>query len=196
MLGHPSATLAQTSGVSRRARCVFAATLVVAALTLACGGSGASERSSSGDVTTGPPLTLQAYFQRLSGAFYRFESGLSSDPEVSDPAGRGLSTLLEAMLASIEQLETATASFRDTLVTLNPPPDASEAHQSFIAAVERDLDSIQQARQNAEQTEDLNAIMETLKPAGASSPGFLERCLGLQAIADEKEIGIALPCEE
>jgi hypothetical protein len=189
------APLPRTSG---RACGAFAAALVVAALTLSCNGSGGSGRGPSGarDITPGPPLTLQEYFQQVDGAFTRLESDLSSDPEPSLPAGGGLSSLVEALRASLDQLETATASFRDDLLALDPPAEASQAHQSFVKAVERDLDSIQKVRENAEQTDDLDAITEALRSAGRSSPESRDRCRDLQAISDENGVEIQLPCEE
>lgn len=175
------------------------AALLAGTLLGACGDGGGQDGAAKAEVTPapGPPLTLRQYFDELREAFVRLESNIAS---LSEPTGADDSADMSAVIAdvarSLASLSQATATFRDEVLSLNPPPEVAAKHQAFAAALVEEARLIRELSLSASGAGTLEELTEIFQEAEGLQVGARERCLDLQAVAEANGVPVDLPCEE
>lgn len=208
---------------------LFIAALLLALGTIAaaCGGNGdgatsvdetpAGETTPSGDVTPSGgetptddaagdhmgELTLEEYFQQVDVVFGQtgerfdvvgeFDEGVTPDSTDEE--------VLDAFREWFPELATVLGEGIDGMENIEPPAQAEEAHEEWLAAaalveaLTQDLLDEFEEVETADDLEDFVARFDEPEFVEASEGGP-EACLGLQGIADANGIDVDLECEE
>ena len=166
---------------------VVVALMAGSALLAACGGGG-----------SGKELTLDEYFQQLQDIKENYDArGAALDEKSMDPAEG------EEVAAFQEYFAKGQVIFADTLndvKNLNPPAEAKDAHDEFVAALEGGQTALEDFSDQVADVESLSELMATIaeletKGFDAAFEAIDNACAKLQAIADENNIDVDLDCQ-
>ncbi len=178
--------------MKRLSGALFAAGALLALATVAAGCGGDDE------------LTLEEYFQQvdvvLGQARERFDVVEGEFDEGVAPDSTD-EEALDAFRESFVKMVTVLGEGIDGMENIEPPAEAEEAHEEWLAAAalvealtQGLLDELEEV-ETADDLEDFVARVYEPEFAEASERG-LEACLGLQGIADANGIDVDLECEE
>ena len=162
---------------------MVASLLAVGAIAVGCGGNG--------------ELTLEEYFQRVDvvlgqtgeqlDVVREFDERVTPDSTEED--------LLDAFREWFREMATVLGEGIDGMENIEPPAEAEEAHEEWLAAsalVEAVSQDLLDEVETADDLEDFVARPEFVEASERGS----EACLGLQGIADANGIDVDLECEE
>ncbi len=172
-----------------RASLIGAAGLALAIVGMACGGG------------EGP--ALEGYFAELDTILRDTNSQLDSINADFDTAYAQAGSDEEAVSVFLDYVSRSRAVVSDAkgrLEALDPPSEAKDAHEAFVGAVSGKMDltaDLDSKLQDAETTDDITRIFGDIQEEGEAADSAADAaCFGLQAIADENNIGVDLKCGE
>lgn len=139
----------------------------------------------------GGALTLDAYFEKLQKLDDQFEE----DSAALDAAFE--SQDLDDIKSAVADGTDSTEEFIDDLDALEPPADAQEAHDEAVTAGKEFLVALRDFNDDVQDADSTDALQEIPFDAiGEASDAFNDACLGLEALAADKDIELDLNCEE
>jgi hypothetical protein len=170
-------------------RSLMAVLAVVAGslLLAACGGGGG-----------GDELSLEEYFQQLDGIESNIETGVAALDEQSTGV---IGEDVEATQVYVDGYQVVIGQGVEDMKALDPPSEAGDAHDEFVAALSGMLplwqDLSDQLKETETSEEMLTVLMGTQSEESwtTATQRFIDACLDLQGIADENGFDIDLSCE-
>ena len=156
-------------------------------LLAACGGGGDGEE-----------LSLDEYFQQLDSIEEGIKTGIGGLEEAS--AGV-IGEEVEATRVYVDGYQGIVGEGIDNMKELDPPSEAGDAHDEFVAALSGMLPLWQDLSDQLKDIETTSEMQTLLMGTQAEEPWleatqrFADACLDLQGIADEKGFDIDLDCE-
>jgi hypothetical protein len=146
-------------------------------------------------------LTLEDFFQEMKAALDAQISGVAAvpDPQINDD-----DTLDDGerarVLANLDAQTQMRDDLRATLAALQPPDQAAQAIDELLAALDAQIAVLIGLRpdfESADSPDDLEALSgQVLSGAEVAGPflQFSQACSALQAIANDSDVAVTLPC--
>lgn len=167
---------------------------VVLLIAVACGGGGGNGANGTDMPVQTPQMSLEEYYQELSAALGRLEQAAGSAAQapqgVSSPEG-----LLQFFADALASLQEATLVFIQEIEALQPPEEASAAHQAFLEAARTDYESLRRLTEDVRDADNIEEAMAVVEARAELIAKSREPCRQLQQIAREHNIDVELPCE-
>ena len=165
-------------------RIAMLAGCALALVAIACAGGGDGEEP-----------TLEEYFTRLEVMLDDVaERTNDEDPFAEPDESASVEEQLEAVANFVADFGEAAGDFSDDLAALRPPPEAQAAHEALADAAQdlaENLDEALDLLENETSGTTLVDAFALLEEGGDPEAA----CNGLQDVADENEIAVALNCE-
>jgi len=146
----------------------------------------------------GEELSLDEYFQQLDS----IEEGIKTGTAALDEASAGvIGEDVEATRVYIDGYQGVVGEAVNDMKDLDPPSEAGDAHDEFVAALSGMLPLWQDLSDQLKDIETTSEMQTLLMGTQAEEPWleatqrFADACLDLQGIADEKGFDIDLDCE-
>lgn len=160
----------------------------------ACGGGSGNGANGTEMPVQTPQMSLEEYYQELSAALGRLEqaagSAAQAPQEVSSPEG-----LLQFFADALASLQEATLVFIQEIEALEPPEEASAAHQAFLEAARSDYESLRRLTEDVRDADNIEEAMAVVEARAELIAKSREPCRQLQEIAREHNIDVELACE-
>jgi hypothetical protein len=145
----------------------------------------------------GEELSLDEYFQQLDS----IEEGIKTGTAALDEASAGvIGEDVEATRVYVDGYQGIVGEGIDNMKALDPPSEAGDAHDEFVAALSGMLplwQDLSDQLKDIETTSEMQTLLmgtQAEEPWTTATQRFADACLDLQGIADEKGIDIDLDC--
>jgi hypothetical protein len=147
----------------------------------------------------GGAMSLDEYLTELDniGADAEQRTNSIEDPDIGEDAS--LDEQKDALTDYFGAFRDITADVSDDLDALDPPDEAADEHDRFVASYEDLLDAIdeyEQSLEDAESLEDLSAAANATGVGDEASADLDDACNDLQQLADDNSIDVDLECDE
>ncbi len=146
----------------------------------------------------GEELSLDEYFRQVDS----IEEGIKTGTAALDESSVGvIGEEVEATRAYIDGYQGIVEQAVNDMKDLDPPSEAGDAHDEFVAALSGMLPLWQDLSDQLKDIETTSEMQTLLMGTQAEEPWleatqrFADACLDLQGIADEKGFDIDLECE-
>ncbi|HLB62680.1 MAG TPA: hypothetical protein VJN50_08130 [Actinomycetota bacterium] len=162
---------------------VLAAVLALAIAAPACGG-----------------ITVEEYFaelQRFRVDFKARGDELTATMQSDVQAATSEDAAIELLRAFFQDLSTVLGDAIDDLSSLDPPSEVKDAHDQYVATLEKTQDEIDGILEDFDQLtpEEIGNVFASPEFTDIQSQAQ-EACRSLQAVADDNAIEIDLECED
>jgi hypothetical protein len=169
--------------------------------TLAATATDGTPATGSATATPGGELTLEEFFQRLQVALDAQRAGIAAvpDPQINDDDTLD-ATEKASVLANLDAQLQVLDDLRATIEAMNAPDEVSQGAGDLLAAVDSEtafLEGLRPEFESAASPGDLQALGRQLF-SGPELVGAFQQvsdaCSALQAIANDNDVAITLPC--